>query len=72
IHRTAEVLDLAVSAGVVEKSGSHFSLRGERIGQGRERASEWLREHPDVLESLARELTGASAPLLAQASSEAA
>ncbi|RYZ35973.1 MAG: recombinase RecA, partial [Myxococcaceae bacterium] len=62
IHRAAEVLDLAVSAGVVEKSGSHFSLRGERIGQGRERACEWLREHPDVLEALARDLVGATAP----------
>ncbi|RKG88069.1 recombinase RecA [Corallococcus terminator] len=72
IHRTAEVLDLAVSAGLVEKSGSHFSLRGERIGQGRERASEWLREHPEVLESLARELAGSAAPPVAQASVEAA
>ncbi|RYZ38024.1 MAG: recombinase RecA [Myxococcaceae bacterium] len=72
IHRTAEVLDLAVSAGMVEKSGSHFSLRGERIGQGRERASEWLREHPEVLESLARELAGAVAPPVTQASVEAA
>ncbi|RKH54564.1 recombinase RecA [Corallococcus llansteffanensis] len=72
IHRTAEVLDLAVSAGVVEKSGSHFSLRGERIGQGRERACEWLREHPDVLASLARELVGAAAPPVSAASVEAA
>ncbi|MCP3138868.1 recombinase RecA [Pyxidicoccus xibeiensis] len=61
IHRAAEVLDLGVATGLIEKSGSHFSLRGERIGQGRERAMEWLREHPDVMEALARELTGTPA-----------
>ncbi|ATB45858.1 recombinase RecA [Corallococcus macrosporus] len=62
IHRVGEVLDLGVATGLIEKSGSHFSLRGERIGQGRERAAEWLREHPEVLESLGKELTGASPP----------
>ncbi|MBF5043711.1 recombinase RecA [Aggregicoccus sp. 17bor-14] len=60
IHRAGEVLDLAVQAGRVDKSGSHFSLKGERIGQGRERASEWLREHPEALEALAAELLGAA------------
>ncbi|QRK08912.1 recombinase RecA [Archangium violaceum] len=63
IHRAGEVLDLAVHSGLVDKSGSHFSLRGERIGQGRERASEWLREHPDALEGLARELVGMTRPV---------
>ncbi|WP_426749458.1 recombinase RecA [Myxococcus sp. Y35] len=63
IHRVGEVLDLGVAMGLIEKSGSHFSLRGERIGQGRERAAEWLREHPDVLEALAKELTGKPAAL---------
>jgi recombination protein RecA len=52
IARAAEVIDLASERGLVEKSGSWFSLEGERIGQGRERASEWLREHPQVLEDL--------------------
>ncbi|WP_141593430.1 recombinase RecA [Myxococcus sp. AB056] len=61
IHRVGEVLDLGVATGLIEKSGSHFSLRGERIGQGRERAAEWLREHPDVLEALGKEITGTSA-----------
>ncbi|MFP2905033.1 recombinase RecA [Pyxidicoccus sp. 3LFB2] len=58
IHRVGEVLDLGVAMGLIDKSGSHFSLRGERIGQGRERAAEWLREHPEVLDALGRELTG--------------
>ncbi|GHG69437.1 recombinase RecA [Comamonas sp. JC664] len=72
IHRVGEVLDLGVAAGLIEKSGSHFSLRGERIGQGRERAAEWLREHPDVLESLGKELTGAPAATTPSAPVEAA
>jgi len=53
ISRGGEVLDLGVLLGLVEKSGSHFSIRGERIGQGRERAIEWLRERPQLLEELA-------------------
>jgi recombination protein RecA len=58
ISRGGEVLDLGVLLGLVEKSGSHFSIRGERIGQGRERAIEWLRERPQLLEELAaQELT---------------
>jgi recombination protein RecA len=72
IHRVGEVLDLGVATGLIEKAGSHFSLRGERIGQGRERAAEWLREHPDVLEALGRELTGATALPCPPAPAEAA
>ena len=53
ISRAGEVLDLAVGLGVIEKSGSHFLLEGERIGQGRERTVEWLRERPAVLDGLA-------------------
>ncbi|OJT18297.1 recombinase RecA [Archangium sp. Cb G35] len=63
INRPGEVLDLGVQAGLVDKAGSHFSLRGERIGQGRERASEWLREHPEAMEALARDVVGMSLPV---------
>jgi len=72
IHRVGEVLDLGVAMGLIEKSGSYFSLRGERIGQGRERAAEWLREHPAVLEALGKELTGTVALPCPPAPSEAA
>jgi recombination protein RecA len=58
VSRAGEVLDLGVQAGLVEKAGSHYSVRGERIGQGRERAVEWLRAHPAVLEDLASQLVG--------------
>jgi recombination protein RecA len=61
VDRLAEALDLAVDRGVVEKSGAHFSLDGERIGQGRERAVEWLRDHPAALEALVVRIAGAHA-----------
>ena len=48
ISKTGEILDLGVTAGMVEKSGSWFSYNSERIGQGRENAKAYLKEHPDV------------------------
>jgi recombination protein RecA len=56
ISRAGEVLDLAIALGRIEKSGSHHVLDGERIGQGRERAVEWLREHRQVCDGLAAQL----------------
>ncbi len=49
ISREGDVLDLAAVENVVEKSGAWFSFGGERIGQGREQAKTFLREHPAVL-----------------------
>jgi recombination protein RecA len=48
ISKVGELVDLGVTAGVVEKSGSWFSHNGERIGQGRENAKTFLRQNPDV------------------------
>jgi recombination protein RecA len=56
VDRAAEGLDLAVERGLVEKSGSHFALGGERIGQGRERAAEWLKANPAALDGLVARL----------------
>ena len=61
ISRAGEALDLAVTLGLAEKSGSHFLLDGERIGQGRERAVEWLRERPQALEALVARIATAEA-----------
>jgi len=52
VDRLAEAIDLGVERGLVEKSGAHFALGGERIGQGRERAVEWLKANPAALEAL--------------------
>ena len=49
ISREGDLLDLAVTENIVEKSGAWFSFSGERIGQGREQAKTYLREHPQAL-----------------------
>ena len=48
VSKTGELIDLGVSAGVIEKSGAWFSHGGQRIGQGRENAKAFLKDHPDV------------------------
>lgn len=48
ISKTGELLDLGVKAGVVEKSGAWFSCNSTRIGQGRENARTYLKEHPEM------------------------
>jgi len=50
------VLDLAVEEGLVQKSGAWFSYKNERLGQGRENAKQFLREHPELLKELERQI----------------
>ena len=61
ISKMGEILDIGVNDGIVEKSGSWFSYNSERIGQGRENAKTYLREHPemaDEIESIIRQKAG--------------
>ncbi len=60
VSKVGEILDLGVKAGVVEKSGSWFSYDSIRIGQGRENAKQYLRDHQDVAERLERTIRGNS------------
>ncbi len=48
VSKTGELLDLGVAANVVEKSGAWFSYDGQRIGQGRENAKNFLRDNPEM------------------------
>jgi recombination protein RecA len=48
ISKNGELIDLGVDAGIVEKSGSWFSYKDQRIGQGRENSKNFLRENPDI------------------------
>ena len=66
ISKVGELIDLGVTAGVVEKSGSWFSYSGERIGQGRENAKNFLRQNPDMANSIEATIRS-NAGLLAQA-----
>jgi len=52
ISREGEVVDMGVTHGILEKSGAWYAYNGEKIGQGRDNAREFLRENPD----LAREI----------------
>ncbi|MGD9949377.1 MAG: recombinase RecA [Desulfobulbus sp.] len=56
ISRTGDVLDLGVAENIVDKSGSWYSYQDERIGQGRENAKKFLKEHPETLVSIERKL----------------
>src|SRR6056297_1367619 len=61
ISREGDILDLGVDNDIVEKSGSWFSYKGERVGQGRENAKQYLQEHPEMtneIEATLRELYG--------------
>jgi recombination protein RecA len=66
ISKRGELIDLGVQAGVVEKSGSWFSYEGQRVGQGRENAKAYLRDHADVGEVIERAIR-ANAGLVAEA-----
>jgi recombination protein RecA len=61
ISREGEIIDLGVTAGIVDKAGAWFSYSGERIGQGKDNVREYLREHPAMaidIENRVREKLG--------------
>jgi recombination protein RecA len=65
ISRDGELVDLGVEMGIVEKSGSWYSCKGERIGQGRENTKDFLKENPetaDAIEQAIREKLGFVTP----------
>src|SRR6202140_1499909 len=66
ISKRGELIDLGVQAGVVEKSGAWFSYDGQRIGQGRENAKVYLKEHAQVGELIEQAIRG-NAGLVADA-----
>ncbi len=65
ISKVGDLLDLAANIGVVNKSGAWYAYNDEKIGQGRENAKIYLKEHPDILdeiEALVRERYGIDEP----------
>lgn len=62
ISYIAEVLDLCVDHDIIQKSGSWFSYDGSKIGQGKEAAKQYLKEHKDILEEVAAKLKDAMHP----------
>ena len=65
VSHEGSVLDLGVQAELINKSGAYFSYNGERIGQGRENARQYLTDHPDICDEIEQKirqsLTAASA-----------
>ena len=56
ISREGDLIDLGVAQNIVEKSGSWYSYKGERIGQGRENARQFLKDNPDIRQNVDTEL----------------
>jgi recombination protein RecA len=52
VSKRGELIDLGIQAGVVEKSGSWFAYDGQRIGQGRENAKQYLKDNPAVADAI--------------------
>ena len=60
ISAEGDILDLAVTANLVEKSGAWFSINGERMGQGRDAAKQYLKDHPATAEELRKKILAAN------------
>jgi recombination protein RecA len=56
VSREGDLIDLGVTRDILEKSGTWISYKGERLGQGRENARTFLREHADIREKIDHEL----------------
>ena len=56
ISREGDLLDLAAADNIVEKSGAWYAYAGERIGQGRENAKAYLKEHPEIVADLEKQI----------------
>jgi recombination protein RecA len=65
ISRQGEIIELGVLHRIVEKSGAWYAYKGDKIGQGKDNAREFLKEHPEVaaeIEQRIREIVGVTAP----------
>jgi recombination protein RecA len=72
ISREGEIIDMGANLGIIEKSGAWYSYKGERIGQGKENARTFLKEHPEVARDIegqvrARQLPERKQPVVAEA-----
>ena len=67
ISRNGELIDMGVDAKLVEKAGAWYSYDGERIGQGKENARQYLKENPAVANKLEAALRAQLAPVVVAA-----
>lgn len=69
ISKVGELLDMGVKIGVVEKSGAWYSFNGEKIGQGKEAARNYLKEHPEIADKIEKKIRN-SGDLIAEVSED--
>ena len=60
ISREGEIVDLGVKLNIIEKSGSWYSFKGDRIGQGKENARDFLLEHQDIAADIEKQIRGSA------------
>jgi recombination protein RecA len=66
ISREGEIIDMGVNANILEKSGAWYAYKGEKIGQGRDNAREFLKENPDLSREIENKVRASlGIPLLA-------
>lgn len=70
VSRIGEIIDFAVDAEIIEKSGAWFSYKGERLGQGRDKVKALLKENEDLCEEIANKVKEHSADLLMKSKAE--
>ncbi|MBQ7632851.1 MAG: recombinase RecA [Alphaproteobacteria bacterium] len=56
ISKTGELIDLGVKSGIIEKSGAWFSYNGDKIGQGRENAKNFLKQNPQIADEIEKKI----------------
>ena len=65
ISKSGEIIDIGVEYNVVEKSGAWYAYKGEKVGQGKDNARKFLREHPELsteIENKVRAAVGVAVP----------
>jgi len=56
ISKEGDIIDLGVSSGIIKKSGAFFDFGGTKLGQGREKAREYLVQHPEVANDIEKNI----------------
>lgn len=63
ISKSSEIIEAAVNLGIIEKSGAWFYYNEDRIGQGKEKAKQFLEEHPEIMDEIEAKIKSSDAPV---------
>jgi recombination protein RecA len=62
ISKEGDIIDLGVERGIIKKSGAFFSFGDNRLGQGRENAKDYLKDHPDISQEIEQQIRNSASP----------